>query len=147
MIRSEVRKFTLPSSLALQAFFTVLNSEAFLEEFFDENRALLTKHYTICTRFLKNHSIRYIPSNAGYFIWIDLSAYLDTVRSGKTQVEKEQEMSKRLLDNGVYLAPSEGFLGDSGWFRITFSAEKDVLELAFKRCRKMQSSRWLTIES
>ena len=89
--------------------------------------------YTVCTRFLQKHSIPYIPSNAGFFIWVNLTEYLRTM-PGDSDLEKEREMNKRLLDGGVHLATSEAFYGeDHGWFRITFTVEKDMLELALQR--------------
>jgi len=43
-------------------------------------------------------------------------------------------MNNRLLDGGVHLATSEAFEGEEyGWFRITFTVEKDILELALQR--------------
>ena len=43
-------------------------------------------------------------------------------------------MNHRLLDGGVHLATSEAFFGEeNGWFRITFTVEKDVLQTALER--------------
>jgi hypothetical protein len=53
---------------------------------------------------------------------------------GASALEQEREMNKRLLDGGVHLATSEAFRGEEyGWFRITFTVEQDVLELALTR--------------
>lgn len=66
-------------------------------------------------------------------MWVDLSAYLSQFE-GNSDVEKEREMTKRMLNEGVYLANSETFYGEySGWFRITFAVEKDMLELGLIR--------------
>ena len=66
-------------------------------------------------------------------MWVDLTAYLDAM-PGDTKLEKERAMNLRLLDGGVHLATSEAFFGeDYGWFRITFTVEKDILELGLKR--------------
>jgi DNA-binding transcriptional MocR family regulator len=112
----------------------MLNNPTFLSRFLKSNRTLLIEHYEICTQFLRAHSIPYIPSNAGFFIWVDLSAYLEAM-PGQTKVEKERMMNSKLLDAGVHLATSEAFYGeDYGWFRITFTVEKDTLELGLKRC-------------
>jgi DNA-binding transcriptional MocR family regulator len=112
----------------------MLNNTSFLSKFLQNNRTLLIEHYEICTQFLRTHSIPYIPSNAGFFIWVDLSAYLEAM-PGRTKVEKERTMNGKLLDAGVHLATSEAFYGeDYGWFRITFTVAKDTLELGLKRC-------------
>jgi hypothetical protein len=53
---------------------------------------------------------------------------------GDTDLQKEREMTKRMLDGGVYLATAEAFKGEeNGWYRITFTVEKDVLLLGLKR--------------
>jgi hypothetical protein len=53
---------------------------------------------------------------------------------GDTNLQKEREMTKRMLDGGVYLATAEAFKGEeNGWYRITFTVEKDVLLLGLKR--------------
>ena len=125
--------FTLPSSLASQAFSTILSRPTFFKEFLETNRSRLSEHYSICTRILRENSIPYYPANAGFFVWADLSAYLDGM-TGDTDLERETEMNKRLLDGGLHLATSEQFQGEEyGWMRITFAVEKEVLELGLKR--------------
>jgi 1-aminocyclopropane-1-carboxylate synthase len=132
-IPDRYRFFTAPSSLAFQAFSTLLNHPTFVPEFLKLSCTRLVEYYAICTRFLREYSIPYNPTNAGFFIWIDLSAYLKAM-PGHTDLEKEREMNRKLLDNGIHLATSEQFYGeDYGWFRITFAVEKDVLELGMIR--------------
>lgn len=128
------RLFSIPSSLAFLALSTMLNSQTFLTKFMTDNRTLLIEHYEICTQFLRNHAIPYIPSNAGFFIWVDLTAYLNAM-DGTSELEKERTMNYKLLDAGVHLATSEAFYGeDYGWFRITFTVQKETLLLGLKRC-------------
>lgn len=104
-----------------------------MSEFLKLSCTRLVEHYTICTRFLRKYSISYNPTNAGFFIWMDLSKYLKEM-PGHTELQKEKEMNRRLLDSGIHLATSEQFYGeDYGWFRITFAVEKDILELGMKR--------------
>jgi hypothetical protein len=53
---------------------------------------------------------------------------------GDSPLEKEREMNNRLLDGGIHLATSEQFHGEEyGWFRITFTVDKEILELGLKR--------------
>jgi len=111
----------------------MFNHPTFLPEFLKSNRTRLIEHYTICTRFFQKHKIPYNATNAGFFIWVDLTSYLDAM-PGNTKLEKEREMNNRLLDGGVHLATSEQFHGeDYGWFRITFTVETKILELGLKR--------------
>jgi hypothetical protein len=52
-------------------------------------------------------------------VWVDLTEYLPP----EVDVLKgERQLTERLVEGGVYLAPSETFLGEQpGWFRIVFS--------------------------
>jgi hypothetical protein len=54
--------------------------------------------------------------------------------SGKSDLERERELNHRFLDGGVHLATSEAFFGEEcGWFRITFTVEKEILLTALER--------------
>src|SRR5271154_6605525 len=112
---------------------TVLSHPTFLTNFIATNRVRLIEAYDICTQFLRAYSIPYIPSNAGFFIWADLTAYLHLFE-GTTPLERERAMNNALLDGGIHLATAEAFYGeDNGWFRITFSVDKETLILGLKR--------------
>jgi 1-aminocyclopropane-1-carboxylate synthase len=125
--------FSAPSSLAFQSLSTILNHPTFLPTFLATNRTNLIHHYRLCTQILRAHGIPYIPSNAGFFIWVDLTRFLAKL-PGSTALEKEREMNRRLLDGGLHLTTSEAFYGEEyGWFRITFTVERGVLELALQR--------------
>jgi 1-aminocyclopropane-1-carboxylate synthase len=123
----------MPSSLALHAFSKIVGDTKFIDSFIDDNRLTLREHYEFCTKILKAHSIPYIPSNAGFYIWTDLTKYLSSF-PGKTERDKERAMATAFLDGGVFIASSEAYFGeDYGWFRITFTVDKDTLELGLKR--------------
>ena len=50
------------------------------------------------------------------------------------KLERERELNNRFLDWGVHLATSEAFFGEeNGWFRITFTVEKELLKRALER--------------
>jgi len=126
--------FSLPSSLASASLSTILDHPTFFPGFITTTREKLIRHYHICTRVLRRYGIPYIPSNAGFFIWIDLTKYLDKIPGEKTPLEKERELNQRILDGGVHLATSEAFYGEEfGWFRITFTVDEMVLGLALSR--------------
>src|SRR5262245_24562135 len=101
----------MPSTLAIHAFSTILNHSSFLSNFLEVNLSRLPHAYSICTRLLRKHAIPYIPSNAGFFIWADFTAYLETA-PGDTDLEKERAMNDKLLDGGIHLATSEAFFGE-----------------------------------
>jgi gliotoxin/aspirochlorine biosynthesis aminotransferase len=125
--------FSWPSSLACSTLSTILNHPTFFKSFITTNCKRLVEQYNFCTSFLKNHSIPYIHSNAGFYLWADLSAFSDRL-PGANPLEKERELNLRLMDGGLHLATSEAFWGeDCGWFRITFAVPRKVLELGLNR--------------
>ena len=128
--------FSLPSSLACLAFSTILHDKTFFSTLLERNRASLIEHYGICSRYLQKHKIPYIKSNAGFYIWVDFTAYLKDM-DGDTDLERERDLNERFLDNGVHLATAEAFQGEeNGWFRITFTVEAETFKLAMGRyCR------------
>jgi len=126
------RMFSWPSSMAGLVLSTILNHPTYLTDFLKQNRKLLVDRYTLCTNILKAHSIAYMPSNAGFFLWADLSPSM-AIYEG-TPLEQERALNKRLFEGGVHLATSEAFQGEEyGWFRISFSVDENVLELGLKR--------------
>lgn len=127
------RMLSWPSSLACSTLSTILNHPTFFKSFIATNCERLVEQYSFCTSFLKKHSIPYIHSNAGFYLWADLSAFSDRL-PGSTPLEKERELNSRLMDGGLHLATSEAFWGeDCGWFRITFAVPRSVLELGLNR--------------
>ena len=86
------------------------------------------------------YSIPYVPSNAGFFIWADLSSYASQ-EQGNTHLERERALNNRLLDGGVHLATSEAFSGEHcSWFRICFALDRKILELGLARYSPRTSS-------
>jgi DNA-binding transcriptional MocR family regulator len=124
--------FSWPSSLAGLVLSTILNHGTYLPEFLKQNRKLLVERYTLCTNILKAYSISYIPSNAGFFLWADLSPYM--LSHDGTPLEQERALNRRLFEGGVHIATSEAFQGEEyGWFRISFSVDEKALELGLTR--------------
>jgi hypothetical protein len=123
----------MPSSLASLAMSTMLDRPSFLRNFLQTNRQRLRQNYTLCTEVLKAHSIRYLPSNAGLFLMMDLLQYLRKL-PGNTLLDKERALNLRLLDGGIHLTTSETLWGDDhGWFRLTFSIDPHALKLGLTR--------------
>lgn len=118
----------------------MLNHPTFLSEFVRTNRARLRDRYEICTRFLSAHEIPYLPANAGFFVWADLSEYLSQ-EIGDTPVARERALNDRLFNGGIHLATSEAFFGEeAGWFRISFAVAREVLQLGLTRYPQSYSS-------
>lgn len=67
--------------------------------------------------------------NAGFFLWIDLSACLHSATW-----EAEDDLKDRLYDFGLEMAAARGYHGEMpGHFRFLFSVDKDTVEEAARR--------------
>lgn len=99
-----------------------------------------------------NYPIRYLPAQAGFFLWVDLSPFLctptpttttdpnhstspsttKTAATGPTP-EQERALFLQLMDEAsVYISPGRmAFRSpEVGWFRIIFGMEPALLQLA-----------------
>jgi 1-aminocyclopropane-1-carboxylate synthase len=77
-----------------------------------------------------------LNSNAGFFIFLDLSPYLQN-RSNSSEVsyaDPEIELAQSLLDAGVGLHPREEHWESPGFFRLVFTHERSVLKEGLSRC-------------
>ncbi|MCJ1268961.1 hypothetical protein MMC22_008849 [Lobaria immixta] len=74
-------------------------------------------------------------SNAGYFLWIDLSPYLPpATKEDAGPMTHERVLAQRLLDAGIYLSSGEKFASeDADWFRVVFTHEKAKLAEGLRR--------------
>jgi hypothetical protein len=76
-----------------------------------------------------------LVSNAGFFIFIDLSPWLAPGNlSTKNEVtEPEFALAQKLLDAGVGLHPREEHAQTKGRFRLVFSQQREVLAEGLRR--------------
>jgi 1-aminocyclopropane-1-carboxylate synthase len=76
----------------------------------------------------------YLHSNAGFFLWIDLSPYLSPRNPDSASWAAEKELKTRLSEAGVEISPGLGNKAERpGWFRVIFSVERDILEEGLRR--------------
>ena len=71
--------------------------------------------------------INFVPANAGFFVYADLSPYLmqDTE-------DAEFNLAQRFLDAGVFLHPKEEH-GERGWFRMIFTQDRSTIVEGLRR--------------
>lgn len=74
-------------------------------------------------------------SNAGFFLWIDLSKCLDPgVVETKGEWDSELELSQQLQAIGVEMSSGHAYHDEvAGWFRVIFSVEREILEEGLAR--------------
>ncbi|KAM0331448.1 hypothetical protein ACHAQA_003124 [Verticillium albo-atrum] len=134
--------FTCPSAFADRATSTILADTTFVDAFLATNQSRLAANYALSTRFLEQSEIPYEKgSNAGFFIWVDLFAWLKSrvvLNQSKPELwALEAELQKTLLKNRIFLASGTAFGSDiPGRFRIVFAHEKGYLEEGLRRIVK-----------
>lgn len=93
------------------------------------NRDRLSVAFKHATAELDRFGIEYLPgSNAGFFIWINLSPFL----SG-TAKAPEFALATELLNAGVFLHPQEEHSPEPGWFRLVYTQQPEVISEGLKR--------------
>lgn len=126
-------RFHDPSGPAITIATAMLEDREWLRGFLDMSRGKIAEAYKYFTQELNRLGIKYLPgSNAGLFVWVDLSPYL--VKDGSlSKEEREQELAQRTLDKGIALQPGEEHALEAGWFRFVYTVERGVVEEGLRR--------------
>jgi 1-aminocyclopropane-1-carboxylate synthase len=124
-----------PSGASCAIATQLLSDTAFVDSLLGQSRARLAENYAAVTRLLDEAGIGYwTGGDAGYFLWVDLSAYLAPAVKGEGReeegdAERERELAGRMLRGGVWLNAGQERGEKPGWFRLIFSHDKEkVLE-------------------
>ncbi|KAI9012121.1 1-aminocyclopropane-1-carboxylate synthase-like protein 1, partial [Phycomyces nitens] len=127
------------SSITDRTISNFLSDPVWIDHFIATNRRRLADAYKRVSGYLKDHGVRHLPVQAGHFIFVDLRPFLIQRNKGKPPTLKdEQDLWQILLDNGVYVAPGEGFrTKEHGFFRITFPLTPNLLDLGLDRLYKI----------
>lgn len=73
-------------------------------------------------------------SNAGLFVWLDLSPYLRLQETNGDGWAAERILAKRLTQGGVVMSTGERYQSEvPGWFRMIFSYDEATLREGIKR--------------
>lgn len=127
-----VMRFHNPAGPSLAIGAAMLEDRPWCREFVDSSRAKLAVAYRHATQGLRSAGIRYLPgSNAGFFVWIDLSPYLPVDLDGEPNCEFA--LARRLQDAGVFLHPREEHSLKPGWFRMVYTQSPEVVTEGIKR--------------
>ncbi|PQE03584.1 aspartate aminotransferase protein [Rutstroemia sp. NJR-2017a BVV2] len=130
-----ISKFAWASSLSDHVWTLMLTDRSFLDFYFSTFRERMSASYEFCAAMLRERGIEYIPSYAGPFIWVSLKPFLP---GGKHTLEAERVLSKRMLDNGIWLATGEAFKSETaGWYRITFAMSEEDVKFGLARLWKV----------
>ncbi|KAF5021734.1 hypothetical protein F66182_6235 [Fusarium sp. NRRL 66182] len=125
-------RFHNPSGASLAIGSAMLQDREWCRGFVDGSRAKLSQAYRHVTSQLGEFGIDYLPgSNAGFFVWIDLSPYLPSELDG--ELNQEFALVKKLRKAGVFLHPCEEHSLKPGWFRLVYTQDPRTVTEGLKR--------------
>ncbi|KAL8718642.1 MAG: hypothetical protein Q9225_004239 [Loekoesia sp. 1 TL-2023] len=156
--------FSWPASVTEHYWTHLLNDRPFLNYYFTENSKRLADGYTVLTSFLEKNGIKWVEgSNAGFFLWVDFRGLLgrdihvydddgedekvETVaverpsqvyRTSRKAKERDDWFFEKLMRAKVFVASGNAFFAEEhGWYRVTFSMPKEVLEAGLERLERV----------
>ena len=138
MASSLLMKLSSPSD---KMWRTLLSDKKFLDWYIPENQNKLSESYEFVTSWCKKVGVPYSKACAGFFFMIDLSNWLPTHSrvSGKELkgIERVQELTLRMIDNGVLLNAGTNYHHKiHGFYRLTHTLHKDVAQVGLERLEK-----------
>ncbi|KAF5669022.1 1-aminocyclopropane-1-carboxylate synthase [Fusarium heterosporum] len=128
-------RFHNPSGASLAIGSAMLEDREWCRTFIDSSRTALSQAHRHVTSQLRDIGIGYLPgSNAGFFVWIDLSPYLPSELDG--ELNQEFALAKRLYKAGVFLHPREEHSPEPGWFRLVYTQDPRIVAEGIQRIKK-----------
>ena len=129
-----VVRFHSPSGVSIAIGTAMLEDREWCRSFITTSRQRIAEAYKFVTGRLRDMGVPYLRGgNAGFFVWIDLSAYLPPERDGLLQQEREFALAQRFVDVGVFLHPGEEHSLVPGWFRMVYTMERSIVDEGLKR--------------
>lgn len=125
-------RFFEPSGPSLAIASAMLEDRDWTRRFVESSRQRLAAAYKHVTAGLRFMGVEHLSgTNAGFFVWIDLSPYLPTELDGEQNAE--YALAKRLKAAGVFLNPCEEKSNQPGWFRLVYAQDADTITKALTR--------------
>ncbi|EFW18122.1 ACC synthase [Coccidioides posadasii str. Silveira] len=141
-------RFGRPSGVSIAIASQMLNDEAFVSSYLSLCRETLARTYKFVTALLRENNIPYLPgSNAGYFVWIDLSAFIPPTTEQKpmSKTDREIALAERFVEAGVFLQPGDEQSYTPGWFRLVYTHEEEIVTEGIRRLvSSLKSLEWLS---
>ncbi|KAL8734962.1 MAG: hypothetical protein Q9181_003011 [Wetmoreana brouardii] len=153
-----VAMYTWPTSTTEHCWTTLLNDRPFLDYYLEENRKRLADGYARVTEWLREQNIKWVEgSNAGFFLWADFRGVLgkeiivdegkdeeveavaverpsQVYRTSRRAKERDDWFFAKMIKAKVFVASGDAFFAEEhGWYRVSFSVPKEVLELGLER--------------
>ncbi|KAI9802535.1 MAG: hypothetical protein M1833_001607 [Piccolia ochrophora] len=133
---SSIARFHWPSGPSCAAATAMLSNLDWSASYISLAQDRLAQNYAVASSVLDDAGVTYHKGgNAGFFIWLNLSAHLPPSSSRDlTPIERERALAEKLLRNGVYLSTGEEFHSEeAGWFRLVFTHPEAKLREGLRR--------------
>lgn len=125
-------RFHTASGPVLNMACALLEDKKWCRSYIDRMRARIAGAHQHVTKELRDAGISFLPgSNAGFFLWVDLSAYLPKELGGEENAEFA--LAKKTLEAGVFLHPREEHGNKPGWFRLVYTQDPEIITEGIKR--------------
>ncbi len=125
-------RFHTPSGPVLNMACALLEDRAWCRAYIDTMRTRTRVAHAHATEQLRAAGVPFLPgSNAGFFLWIDLSGHLPADLDG--QENAEFAFAKKALAAGVFVQPKEEHANKPGWFRLVYTQDPAIVTEGIKR--------------
>ncbi|KEY69284.1 hypothetical protein S7711_01735 [Stachybotrys chartarum IBT 7711] len=130
-----VALFSSASSMSEHVVANLLEDEAWVQCYLEENRTRLASRFEHVARWAKQHGIEYQAGvNAAFFLWVNLGATYRRLHGGKDVSDIDNTVMDALLAQRIFVASGVNFGSEApGWFRIVFSHQTDYLDEGLRR--------------
>lgn len=127
-------RFHSPSGMSVTVASAMLEDKEWCRKFLETAQSRISEAFRLATTELSNIGVKYLRgTNAGLFLWIDLSSYLPPESSGLSKSEREFSLAQKLLEGGVFLHPGEEHALEAGWFRLVYTHDPRIVREGIKR--------------
>ncbi|KAF1731135.1 1-aminocyclopropane-1-carboxylate synthase-like protein 1 [Beauveria bassiana] len=132
-------RFHKPAGPILRMACLMLEDRVWCRAYIDAMRGRIKEAHAHVTAELRNAGILYLGgSNAGLFLWIDLSAHLPAELDGEDNAEFA--LAKKALAAGVFVHPTEEHANKPGWFRLVYTQDPDMVTEGIRRLKSVMTS-------
>ncbi|OCL13814.1 1-aminocyclopropane-1-carboxylate synthase 1 [Glonium stellatum] len=115
----------------------MLEDEQWIKKFLETSRQKLAASSRLVRQLMDDAGIRYSHnSNAGFFLWVDLSPWLKE-KDGEDGWKMEEVLTRKMLNNKVFILNGGAQAAEEpGFFRLVFSHDEKTLRKGFERLLK-----------
>ncbi|RFU81793.1 pyridoxal phosphate-dependent transferase, major domain [Trichoderma arundinaceum] len=135
---TSIIRFHSPSGMSVTVASAMLEDREWCRKFLETAQSRISEAFKLITTELSRIGVKYLRgTNAGLFLWIDLSPYLSPESSGLSKSEREFALAQKLLDKGVFLHPGEEHALEPGWFRLVYTHNPVAVREGVKRIQSV----------